>query len=382
MQKLLSRISFLILTMSLSAQTAGAVIKKISSNNVFEGEKIKLRGKQFRSKTNLTKVILVDGSGDQFGSDLTITSQNPKGFVVTMPSVASTKTLILRITGGNVDSEDPDDFPVVIFNAPDLSSPDPNPPDGNLNVADLLADSVIFENINLSGDTNGQLLWNGIALANKAGTLISDKILMNGVALAVNANGDLSWNSHEISKAAGTIQADSLVTSGGGAATKTGNGSFVFSSTNGTTTINASNGTNSLYLPTSGQLIGVLRGEFDFSVDGGTTGNKSLRNATLPIEARVTRAWYEVLTTLSSASDASSIAISIPTDDASGILASIAINDSSNPWDAGIHSCIQSGSTSLISEKTAAARTLQLNITGEALTAGKIVLFAEYVVLP
>jgi hypothetical protein len=132
----------------------------------------------------------------------------------------------------------------------------------------------------------------------------------------------------------------------------------------------------------SGIVPIILRNEYDFAVDGGVTGTISLRNGSLPSGARVTRAWYQVVKTFTSATDSTTIGISIPTDDVNGILAPIAINDAANPWDQGLHMTIQSGLVGAFSEKTKAARTLQLTVTGEAITAGKMILYSEFFVDP
>lgn len=123
----------------------------------------------------------------------------------------------------------------------------------------------------------------------------------------------------------------------------------------------------------------VARAVYDFSVDGGIIGDIAL-GATLPDKARVTRSWCEVITPLTSATNAATVAISIPENDVAGIFAAIAINDVSNPWAVGIHVGIQDGVIANISEKCTAARALTMTIDVEALMAGKIVFFAEYVV--
>jgi len=124
----------------------------------------------------------------------------------------------------------------------------------------------------------------------------------------------------------------------------------------------------------------IARATYDFSVDGGATGDIGL-GVTLPDNAIITHAWYEVLTTFTSAtSDAVTIALGIPTDDAAGIVAALAVADESAIWDAGYHETIQDGTAAAFSEKCTAARELTLTIGVEAATAGKLILFCEYVV--
>jgi len=123
----------------------------------------------------------------------------------------------------------------------------------------------------------------------------------------------------------------------------------------------------------------IARATYDFATDGGAQGTIGL-GVTLPDNAIVVRAWYEVLTTLTSNTDAATISLDIPTDDPAGLLAAIAINDGTNPWDAGHHECIQDGTAANFSEKCTAARELSMTIAVEDLTDGKFILWAEYIV--
>ena len=125
-----------------------------------------------------------------------------------------------------------------------------------------------------------------------------------------------------------------------------------------------------------------------FDATGGkATGTHNLTTLagkafTLPDNARVTRAYYEVQTTFTSSTDTATMSLGIPTDDAAGIKAAISIDGSGDPWDAGIYECIQTGTAATMSEKTTNRfRTIDLILTLEALTAGKFVLVLEYVVL-
>lgn len=363
---------FLFLLLITNLGLAHAKVNKISSSFVFEGSTVVVTGVKFNSVANPARAILIDGNAEQFGEDLELTIA-PAKFKFTAPDVSSTKTLILRVTGGDVGEDDePDDFPLVIFNLPDLTSPDPDPPDDELNVTNITTGSVIFQNTVLTGDTNGTLLWNNKKVVDNTGALLSKKLTLNGILLTTGANGALSWNSHTIVTGAGKLQAANI---------SNGNTTLSVAGTK-SILLNSGNGAVSVTLPTSGFIAGTLRCEYSFATDGGTVGSINLRNATLPANARVTRAWYEVLTALTSASGASTIAFSIPTNDANGILAPIAISDVSTPWALGVHSTIQNGLVTNISEKTTAARNIQMVLAGEALTAGKLVLYAEYVIAP
>ena len=125
----------------------------------------------------------------------------------------------------------------------------------------------------------------------------------------------------------------------------------------------------------------IARATYDFAEHGGAVSVIGL-GVTLPDNTIVTRAWYEVLTTCHSPAtpDAATISISIPVDDVDGILAAIAINDGTDPWDAGLFEAIQDGTAANFSIKTTAAREISVEIAVEPLDAGKFVVFLEYVV--
>lgn len=136
-----------------------------------------------------------------------------------------------------------------------------------------------------------------------------------------------------------------------------------------------SDGTGGLYVKKIALAV------YDFSVDGGTAGAITLADtATLPDNAVCTAVSYDVLTTCTSASDASTIALSLPTDGA--LTTAIAISDASNPWDAGVQSAHEGGGafgTAPTTVKTTAARAIGITVAGgEDLTAGKVVFAVEY----
>ena len=124
----------------------------------------------------------------------------------------------------------------------------------------------------------------------------------------------------------------------------------------------------------------IARATYDFAVDGGVVGDIGL-GVTLPDNAVITRSWYSVLTQFTSADDSATVAIGIPTDDAAGIVAALAISGEGDIWDAGLHEGIQTGTAANFSEQTTAARELTLTIGVQNLTAGKLILFCEYVVM-
>ena len=100
----------------------------------------------------------------------------------------------------------------------------------------------------------------------------------------------------------------------------------------------------------------------------------------IPDNAVITRAFYEVLTTFTSAGDAATIALGVNTDDASGIVAAIAISDGTNPWDAGLHDGVPDGAAANMTTKTTGVREIEAVVGVEALTDGLLHLFIEYVV--
>lgn len=118
---------------------------------------------------------------------------------------------------------------------------------------------------------------------------------------------------------------------------------------------------------------------YDFAEHGGAISTIGL-GVKIPDNAIITRAYYEVITTLSSSSaELATVSIDIPTDDVAGILAAIAISHGSTPWDAGNHDCIQNGAIGNFTAKTTAEREISVTIAVEAVTAGKFILFFDYI---
>ncbi len=115
----------------------------------------------------------------------------------------------------------------------------------------------------------------------------------------------------------------------------------------------------------------------------------------IPDNAVITRAWVDVVTTFTSAgADAGTIALHLQS--ANDIVAAIAISDASNVWDAGIHgskigfpALADTGTeTALLVAalfsasmlKTTAIREITATVGGQALTAGKLNVYLEYVI--
>ena len=120
----------------------------------------------------------------------------------------------------------------------------------------------------------------------------------------------------------------------------------------------------------------VARAVYDFAVDGGAIGAIDL-DVDLPDNAIIKRAYYDVVTTFTSATDAATVALHA--ESADDILAAVAISAGGNALDAGLHEGIEDG-TMANAVKTSAVRALTLTIAVEAVTAGKLVLFVEYVI--
>lgn len=115
---------------------------------------------------------------------------------------------------------------------------------------------------------------------------------------------------------------------------------------------------------------------YDFAVDGGAQGAITLANApTIPDNAVVWVESYEVVTTLTSATDAATVTLQLPVDGA--ILVAQAISAGGNVWDQGVYTETLGPQPS--PKKLTAARVPQLLVAGgENLTAGKIIFQLRY----
>ena len=126
---------------------------------------------------------------------------------------------------------------------------------------------------------------------------------------------------------------------------------------------------------------GVLRLEYDFAKDGGVlTTPIALRGldggvSTLPLNAVVTRGYYEVVTAVLPTN--ADFSLGIPTDDAAGLKASAAASSIGTD---GFHEAIQTGASTAFANKTTEERAIHMIIATNAITAGVIVLVLEYFV--
>lgn len=140
----------------------------------------------------------------------------------------------------------------------------------------------------------------------------------------------------------------------------------------------------------------VAVGVFDPSA---VTGDRTIAahglGVYVPDNAVITKVWYDVVTTLTSATDAATVALHVQS--AGDILAAIAISDATNVLDAGIRgtkigfpnfgadtahdSQVEVAALFAASYlKMTAEREITATVAVEALTAGKIVVFVEYII--
>lgn len=114
----------------------------------------------------------------------------------------------------------------------------------------------------------------------------------------------------------------------------------------------------------------------------------------LPDNALVLRSWYEVIAIFTSSGDTATIALKV--EGANDLVNAIAINGSGDPWDAGQFGCLplapdlgadaahdsQIEVVKLFADlqiKLTAERELTATVATQDLTAGKLVLYVEYV---
>ncbi len=115
---------------------------------------------------------------------------------------------------------------------------------------------------------------------------------------------------------------------------------------------------------------------YDFAVNGGTVGPITLPTASIPDKAVVYVDSYDVLTTLTSSTDAATVKLGLATD--GDLTTAIAISNGSNPWDAGAFSRIAGGLATPLTKKTTGARAIVLTVAVENVTAGKIAFNLSY----
>lgn len=114
----------------------------------------------------------------------------------------------------------------------------------------------------------------------------------------------------------------------------------------------------------------------------------------IPDNAIITNAWIDVITTFTTAgADAGTIAVMVQ--GAGDLTAAIAVSAAGDVWDAGIHGCLPgsyaeatvAGDTAILDAarkaasyiKLTAEREITVTVATQALTAGKMVVYVEYV---
>lgn len=129
-------------------------------------------------------------------------------------------------------------------------------------------------------------------------------------------------------------------------------------------------------LPGVKKSVAVLVNFTDIQADSSV-----LLGPLFPKFSRVIRSYYEVLTTFKSATDAAKIGIGFATDDVDGIVANTAISVGTT-WDAtgAAVDGVQTGAATAFGERLTADRQLQFTRGGgEVLTAGKMVVYVDYI---
>jgi hypothetical protein len=124
------------------------------------------------------------------------------------------------------------------------------------------------------------------------------------------------------------------------------------------------------------EKVGLIRAVYDFAVDGGAIGTIGT-GSYIPYGGVITRSHYQVVTQPNSAGGTATVAIGFPTDDSVGIKAAVDEDDAS--WAAGFHEAIQTGTVANFSEDATDNREITITIANEELTAGKFVVFCEYI---
>jgi len=128
--------------------------------------------------------------------------------------------------------------------------------------------------------------------------------------------------------------------------------------------------TTPIWLP----LSGVARLKID-ATSGIGTGATEL-DVVIPDNGIITRSWYDVVTTFTSATDAGTLALHA--EGANDIVTATAISAVGDIWDAGLYEGIQDGTVSAAIKMTG-NRTVTLTVATEALTAGVLYLYLAYV---
>ncbi len=129
-------------------------------------------------------------------------------------------------------------------------------------------------------------------------------------------------------------------------------------------------------LEVDGAQVGFLKATYDFAVHGGAISTIGLGKY-LPDNAVIIDGIVDVVTTLTSSGDTATV--SVNSEGAGDLVAAIAINDVSNPWDAGLQAIIPDG-TDTNAIKLTDDREIAITVAVQALTAGKFHVLLRYFV--
>lgn len=119
------------------------------------------------------------------------------------------------------------------------------------------------------------------------------------------------------------------------------------------------------------------RGRCVFDASSGKAIGAHGLGLTVPKSAVITRAYYKVLTTFTSATDAGTIALSVV--GANDLVTAVAISNVANPWDAAAIPVATAVTPTLATWLTTSVDSeVTATVAVEALTAGKLVIFVEW----
>lgn len=228
------------------------------------------------------------------------------------------------------------------------------------------------------GDASG----NGVRLAKGTSGLPLVAGASTSAYTALTNSGLSASAAIDFSKLAALTSTNILVGSSGNVATSVAVTGDVTIGNTGVTAIGAAKVTQAMLTAPSTAGLQASRTAYAVFDPSALSGDRTIAAhalaATLPINAFVTGFWYWVETTLTSATDAATVAFSIEA--ANDEVTAIAISDGTNPWDTtakpveGITK-IETTSTWL---RTTAARAITATVAVEALTAGRIHIWADY----
>ena len=120
--------------------------------------------------------------------------------------------------------------------------------------------------------------------------------------------------------------------------------------------------------------------KYEFGLNAGTTAIGAHKLGVLPARATITKAWIDVDTTFTSATDAATIALGY-TGTAGAFDAAVAISAVGDVWDAAVPRVSDAAADGAVGNYAVLASTVEVlaTVAVEALTAGKGFLYVEYV---